>query len=393
MELCLGARRGAFYVADPVNLKASFTYPATSLITFLFQPFGPWAEWACLAAIDTLALACLAAASALPRERWAGGVLVFAAGFLLPFFFSATPTGSYAAQYVNAMADLPLAMLFGGTLCLYFTVGRRKIAYWLVALPLAVLTLTKDICFAYGLIAAFLIGLDLWLAADEPCRKAFPKALLRAGALAVIVLAAFSSWGRYTAAVTPTADTAAPGQTAITFTDMPSSPEFVESITWAVENGITTGMYDGQFWPDYTCNISQILTFIWRMSGSPEPAGENPFRDVPNGKWYAAAAVWAHEKGIASGDTLHPDAPCTRAMTVTYLWRLAGSPPESDSPFSDVKSTDNYAAAVAWGAANGIIKGITPTIFGPYNTCTRAHIVTFLHRYSASLLTEAPAET
>ena len=201
--------RGAFYVADPVNLKASFTYPATSLITFLFQPFGPWAEWACLAAIDTLALACLAAASALPRERWAGGVLVFAAGFLLPFFFSATPTGSYAAQYVNAMADLPLAMLFGGTLCLYFAVGRRKIAYWLVALPLAVLTLTKDICFAYGLIAVFLIGLDLWLAADEPCRKAFPKALLRAGALAVIVLAAFSSWGRYTAAVTPTADTAA----------------------------------------------------------------------------------------------------------------------------------------------------------------------------------------
>ena len=201
--------RGAFYVADPVNLKASFTYPATSLNTFLFQPFGPWAEWACLAAIDTLALACLAAASALPRERWAGGVLVFAAGFLLPFFFSATPTGSYAAQYVNAMADLPLAMLFGGTLCLYFAVGRRKIAYWLVALPLAVLTLTKDICFAYGLIAAFLIGLDLWLAADEPCRKAFPKALLRAGALAVIVLAAFSSWGRYTAAVTPTADTAA----------------------------------------------------------------------------------------------------------------------------------------------------------------------------------------
>ena len=72
-------------------------------------------------------------------------------------------------------------MLFGGTLCLYFAVGRRKIAYWLVALPLAVLTLTKDICFAYGLIAAFLIGLDLWLAADEPCRKAFPKALLPGG--------------------------------------------------------------------------------------------------------------------------------------------------------------------------------------------------------------------
>ena len=73
------------------------------------------------------------------------------------------------------MADLPLAMLFGGTLCLYFAVGRRKIAYWLVALPLAVLTLTKDICFAYGLIAAFLIGLDLWLAADEPAERRSPR--------------------------------------------------------------------------------------------------------------------------------------------------------------------------------------------------------------------------
>lgn len=201
--------RGAFYVADPVNLKASFTYPATSLITFLFQPFGHWAEWACLAAIDTLALTCLAAAAALPRERWACGVLVFAAGFLLPFFFSATPTGSYAAQYVNAMADLPLAMLFGGVFCLYYAVGREKHTFWLTALPLAVLTLTKDICFAYGLIAAFLIGLDLLFAADEPVKKAFPKALLKAGWLAVAVLAAFLSWGRYTAAVTPTADTAA----------------------------------------------------------------------------------------------------------------------------------------------------------------------------------------
>lgn len=201
--------RGAFYVADPVNLKASFTYPATSLITFLFQPFGHWAEWACLAAIDTLALTCLAAAAALPRERWACGVLVFAAGFLLPLFFSATPTGSYATQYVNAMADLPLAMLFGGVFFLYYAVGREKRTFWLTALPLAVLTLTKDICFAYGLIAAFLIGLDLLFAADGPVKKAFPKALLKAGGLAVAVLAAFLSWGRYTAAVTPTADTAA----------------------------------------------------------------------------------------------------------------------------------------------------------------------------------------
>ena len=85
--------RAAFYVADPVNLKASFTYPATSLVTFLFQPFGSWAEWACLAALDTLALACVAAASALPRPQWAGGILVFGTGFVLPFFFSNNPAG------------------------------------------------------------------------------------------------------------------------------------------------------------------------------------------------------------------------------------------------------------------------------------------------------------
>lgn len=96
---------------------------------------------------------------------------------------------------------------------------------------------------------------------------------------------------------------------------------------------------------------------------------------------------------LAAEDTADTAAPCTRAMTVTHLWRLAGSPSASASAFRDVKSTDDYAAAVAWGAENGIIKGITPTIFGPYNTCTRAHIVTFLHRYSASILAEAPAET
>ena len=201
--------RGAFYVADPVNLKASFTYPATSLVTFLFQPFGRWAEWACLAALDTLALACVAAATALPRSRWFASVGVFAAGAVLPYFFRDPAPGAYATQYVNAMADLPMAMLFGGTLCLYFGTERRRGFFWLTALPLALLTLTKDICFAYGLIAAFLIGLD-WLAVGEgPFRKRLGAALLHAGGLAVAVVAAFLSWSRYTAAVTPTVDTAA----------------------------------------------------------------------------------------------------------------------------------------------------------------------------------------
>ena len=195
--------RGAFYVADPVNLKASFTYPATSLITFLFQPFGVWSEWACLAALDTLALACVAAATALPRQRWYSAVLVFAAGVLLPYFFRDPVPGAYATQYVNAMADLPMAMLFGGTLCLYLgTEGRRGI-FWLTALPLALLTLTKDICFAYGLIAAFLIGLDRLVRAEGPFRRRLVPALLHGGGLALVVVAAFFSWSRYTAAVTP----------------------------------------------------------------------------------------------------------------------------------------------------------------------------------------------
>ena len=187
-------------------------------------------------------------------------------------------------------------------------------------------------------------------------------------------------------------NTAAPAETTVSFTDMPTNPEFVTAINWAVENNITTGMYDGLFMPDYTCNISQILTFIWRMSGSPEPEGGNPFKDVPDGKWYAKPAAWAHGKGIVTGDMLHPEAPGTRAMTVTFLWRLAGSPSEADSPFSDVKSTDDYAQAVTWGAQTGLIKGITPTILGPYNTCKRTHIVTFLYRYNNLFLSEITAE-
>lgn len=199
--------RGCFYVADPVNLKASFTYPATSLVTYLFQPFGQWAEWACLAALDTLALACAAAATALPKNRWASAVAVFAGGVLLPYFFSDPAPGAYATQYVNAMADLPMALLFGGTLCFYFGTARRRGLVWLTALPLALLTLTKDICFAYGLIAAFLIALDQL--AMGPLRQRLAPAALHGGGLAAVTLAAFLSWSRYTAAVTPTADTAA----------------------------------------------------------------------------------------------------------------------------------------------------------------------------------------
>ena len=155
------AERAALYVADPINLTASFTYPATSLVSYLFQRVpGQFYEWQCLAGLDILFLACIAPAAAMPRKNWAGAVLVFAAGFLLPFFFSVVPAGTPSTIYANAMADTPLALLFGGTLCLYAAAGGRKTGFFACAMPLAVLTMTKDIGFAYALIVTFLIGLD-----------------------------------------------------------------------------------------------------------------------------------------------------------------------------------------------------------------------------------------
>lgn len=102
------AERAALYVADPINLTASFTYPATSLVSYLFQRVpGQFYEWQCLAGLDILFLACIAPAAAMPRKNWAGTVLVFAAGFLLPFFFSVVPAGTPSTIYANAMADTP----------------------------------------------------------------------------------------------------------------------------------------------------------------------------------------------------------------------------------------------------------------------------------------------
>ena len=129
------AERAALYVADPINLTASFTYPATSLVSYLFQRVpGRFYEWQCLAGLDILFLACIAPAAAMPRKNWAGAVLVFAAGFLLPFFFSVVPAGTPSTIYANAMADTPLALLFGGTLCLYAAAGGRKTGFFACAM-------------------------------------------------------------------------------------------------------------------------------------------------------------------------------------------------------------------------------------------------------------------
>jgi len=148
----------------------------------------------------------------MPRKNWAGAVLVFAAGFLLPFFFSVVPAGTPSTIYANAMADTPLALLFGGTLCLYAAAGGRKTGFFACAMPLAVLTMTKDIGFAYALIVTFLIGLDQLFGTPHPDTKPariFGVSLAKCSILAAVVLAVFISWNRYTAAVTPTETTGA----------------------------------------------------------------------------------------------------------------------------------------------------------------------------------------
>ncbi len=205
--------RAQLYVADPVNLRASFTYPATSLLSFVFQLPGAFAEWKCLAALDILALAAFAPLTVLPRARWPHSVLLFAAAAVAPFFFSTAPVGTASTVYANAMADLPLGCLFGGSLCLYYAAGGRRGGFYATALPLAMLAMTKDIGLAYGLMAVFLIGLDQLFARPRPAGctrlRAFAGGAARTAVLAAPVLAVFLSWSRYTAAVSPTAGAAA----------------------------------------------------------------------------------------------------------------------------------------------------------------------------------------
>ena len=133
-----------------------------------------------------------------------------------------------------------------------------------------------------------------------------------------------------------------------------------------------------------TCTQAQILTFLWRAAGSPEPAGSNDFSNaaVTAGQYYYEAMLWAYENGVVDDPDLDPDAPCTRSDVVTYLWKLDGSPEaESESTFTDVSSAAPYAAAVHWAVKDAITAGTSATTFTPAATCTRGEIVTFLYRY------------
>lgn len=170
------------------------------------------------------------------------------------------------------------------------------------------------------------------------------------------------------------------------FTDVPATAYYADAVAWAVENGITQGLTDSTFGPDASCTRAQMVTFLWRLAGSPKASGTNPFGDVDTGSYYYDAVMWAVANGITSGtadDAFSPNATVNRAQSVTFLYRYAGKPAtSSNSNFNDVASDAYYADAVAWAAANGITQGTTDTTFSPDNDCVRGQIVTFMYRYA-----------
>lgn len=164
------------------------------------------------------------------------------------------------------------------------------------------------------------------------------------------------------------------------FNDVLETDYFADAVLWAVKEKITNGTSDTTFSPSNTCTTSQILTFLFRANGSPEPKAANPFTDVKESDYFYKAALWASEKGLISGSTFGGNTPCTRADTVTYLWKLARSPSAPAASFTDVPSNSEYAPAVAYAVSKGITSGTSKTTFSPEATCTRGQIVTFLYR-------------
>ena len=168
------------------------------------------------------------------------------------------------------------------------------------------------------------------------------------------------------------------------FYDVPNGAYFYEAVKWAVENGITTGVGNDLFAPEQPCTRAQIVTFLWRAAGSPEPKGAaSGMSDVVFGSYYEKAVAWAIENGITTGTaegTFSPDATCTRAQAVTFLARAQNAKATGKTAFSDVPADSYFADAVAWAQANGVTTGTSETTFSPDNDCTRAQIVTFLYR-------------
>ena len=169
------------------------------------------------------------------------------------------------------------------------------------------------------------------------------------------------------------------------FQDVADDMYYTDPVDWAVYNDITKGVSNVDFAPDATCTRAQVVTFLWRAAGRPEPTSRsNPFRDVKSDAYYYNAVLWAVEKGITNGvsaTAFGPDQSCTRGQVVTFLWRFRGAPKMSaNNPFGDVRYGEYYYDAVLWAVSQNVTNGVSATAFGPNQTCTRAQIVTFLYR-------------
>lgn len=170
------------------------------------------------------------------------------------------------------------------------------------------------------------------------------------------------------------------------FTDVPANAYYAEAVAWSMEHGITGGTSATTFSPDSICSRAQLVTFLWRASGSPTPAStSHPFTDVSSDAYYYQAILWAVENGITSGTspaTFSPDATVNRGQAVTFLYRVAGSPAvNAANPFVDVAADAYYANAALWAAEREITVGTTATTFSSLDNCTRAQTVVFLYRY------------
>ena len=170
------------------------------------------------------------------------------------------------------------------------------------------------------------------------------------------------------------------------FYDVAQGAYYADAVQWAVDAGVTKGVDDTHFGPDKPCTRAQAVTFLWRAAGSPEPKVRGTaFTDVQRGSYYEKAVQWAAENNVTAGTsktTFSPENTCTRGQIVTFLFRASGSPAVSGgkNPFRDVSSGAYYESAVRWAVTNGITNGTSDTTFSPENTCTRGQIVTFLYR-------------
>lgn len=167
------------------------------------------------------------------------------------------------------------------------------------------------------------------------------------------------------------------------FADVSTDAYYYKAVKWAAENNITGGIGGGLFGPELTCSRGQIVTFLWRAAGSPEPTALSTFTDVAADAYYAKAVAWAVENGVTTGtgdNRFSPDDPCTRGQAVTFLWRALGQLTGDKASFSDVPADSYFAQAVAWAAQSGVTTGTGNGQFSPDALCTRAQIVTFLFR-------------